>query len=91
MLGRGELDQTTAQAAAWNLSDGLSWTELAQKVKVKHLNGSVKMYFSPQQIRNAIQAVQVAVNTVEKNGKTYKSPGEELDETARREATNSLR
>jgi hypothetical protein len=90
MLGRGDLDQSTAQAAAWNLSDGLSWTELANKVKVKHLNGHVEMFFSPQHIRSAMQAVQVAMNVTSEQSKDYVSPGE-LDETARLETgTTSL-
>ncbi|MCA9216178.1 MAG: hypothetical protein KDB27_24085 [Planctomycetales bacterium] len=91
MLGRGDLDQTTAQAAAWNLSDGLSWVELANKVKVKHLNGSVEMYFSPKHIRGAMQAVQVAVNVTSEKPSDYISPGEELDKAARLEDSTVAR
>ena len=83
MLGRGELNQTTAQAAAWNLSDGLTWVELSNKVKVKHLNGQVEMFFSPQHIRGAMKAVQIAVNTASKESKDFVSPGELLDANAK--------
>jgi hypothetical protein len=62
MLGRDELDQTVAQAAAWHLSDGLSWAELAQKVRVKHLNGTVQMYFNHAQLQQATSAVQLALH-----------------------------
>lgn len=60
MLANGKLDQSTAQAAAWHLTDGLSWQQLAQKIKVKHLNGSVEMYFNGHQLRTAAQAVAIA-------------------------------
>ena len=60
MLGRGEVDQVSAQAATWHLTDGLSAKELAQKVKVKHLNGSVEMYFSPVHMQRANKIVEVA-------------------------------
>ena len=46
MLGRGEIDQVSAQAAAWHLANGLSWLELANKVKVRHLNGASELFFS---------------------------------------------
>lgn len=60
MLGARQVDQTSAQAAAWHLTDGLSWTELANKVKVKHLDGSREMYFSPAHLQQAVQIVAAA-------------------------------
>ena len=60
MLGNGKLDQATAQAATWHITDGLTWQELANKVKVKHLNGQVEMFFNPRQLQTAMQAVQFA-------------------------------
>ncbi len=79
MLGRGEIDQTSAQAAAWHLTDKLSWRELAQKVKIRHLDGRVEMYFNPAQIQRALQIVQVAAKRSETDSKSdtsKKSPGE---------------
>ncbi|MEM8678910.1 MAG: hypothetical protein AAGF97_06140 [Planctomycetota bacterium] len=61
MLGDGELDQQVAQAAAWHLTDALSWDELLAKVKVKHLNGSREYYFNRDQIAMAVSAVREAV------------------------------
>ena len=61
MLGRGEISQEIAQATSWHLTDGLSWEELANKVKVEHLDGSVEMYFSPQQIAIAMQLNQEVI------------------------------
>jgi len=50
MLGRGEIPQNAAQAAAWHSANGLSWNELASKVRIKHFDGSTEMYFSPGEI-----------------------------------------
>ena len=81
MLGRGEIDQVSAQAAAWHLSDGLTWQELAEKVKVRHLNGSVELYFSPAHIQQAVKIVQVAVQRTETAPETtVASPGDSLSQ-----------
>jgi hypothetical protein len=87
MLGLGELDQVSAQAAAWHLSDGLSWQELARKVRVQHLNGRVEMYFYPQQLTMARRAVQMAhhraaASSVASVGEAQ-SPGEQAEAEAR--------
>ena len=60
MLGYNQLDQASAQAAAWHLSDGLSWQELAGKVKIKHLSGYQQLYFNAANLNLAVQAVQEA-------------------------------
>ena len=60
MLGRGEVDQVAAQAAVWNLANGLSWEELAAKVGVKHLNGSTEPFFNAAQIQLGMKIGQVA-------------------------------
>jgi hypothetical protein len=60
MLGRGEIDQVSAQAAAWHLSDNLSWQQLAQKIKIKHLNGQTEMFFNAQHLQQALRAVRIA-------------------------------
>jgi hypothetical protein len=60
MIGRGEIDQAAAQAAVWHLTDGLSWQALARKVKIRHLDGRVELYFSPTQLQRALRVVHVA-------------------------------
>jgi hypothetical protein len=60
MLGRGQIDQTAAQAAAWHLTDNLSWQEMANKVKIQHLNGTREMYFNANQLTAAMQIVAEA-------------------------------
>lgn len=60
MLGAGQIDQASAQAAAWHYTDGLSWQELASKVGVKHLNGTVTPFFTPAEIERAMRIAGVA-------------------------------
>jgi hypothetical protein len=82
MLSRGEIDQRSAQAAAWNLQNGLSWEQLVAKIGVKHLNGSVEPYFTKVQLQRALVATKVAADRVEKATKDktipVKSPGETI-------------
>jgi len=60
MLGRGEVPQNAAQAAAWNLANGLSWGELASKDRVKHLDGSSEKFFSPAEMEVALRIANEA-------------------------------
>jgi hypothetical protein len=69
MLVRGEIDQHSAQAAAWHLQNGLSWEELAKKIGAKHLNGSVEPYFTTEQLQRAFTATRVAEERAEKASK----------------------
>lgn len=65
MLGRGEIPQSAAQAAAWHLTDGLSWAELAAKDRVRLMNGYFEKFFSPADLQVAVQAVGVAARRAE--------------------------
>ncbi len=60
MLGSGKLDQMSAQAAAWHLTDNLSWQELVQKIGATHLNGTSERYFHPNQVAMGMRYVQIA-------------------------------
>jgi len=60
MLGKNEIDQNTAQAVAWHLMDGLSWNTLASKPRVKHLNGTMELWFQPEELARAAQVVAEA-------------------------------
>lgn len=75
MLGRGEIDQTSAQAAAWHLANGMNWQELAAKIGRKHLNGTTEPYFTTAQIQRAMAFTRAAEERAEKV-KT-ESPGEQ--------------
>ena len=60
MLGRREIPQNAAQAAAWNLANGVSWNELASKDRVRLLNGYTEKFFSPDELGLATRIVEEA-------------------------------
>jgi hypothetical protein len=64
LLGQGELDTLSAQAAVWHLLAELSWDQLAAKVKIEHHDGSVEMFFAPQHIAQAIRLVSLVSQRV---------------------------
>jgi hypothetical protein len=57
-LGRGELGQKAAQAAAWHLANGLSWEKIAgiNRIESKYL-GNIK-FFQPQELTRAKEFVK---------------------------------
>ena len=59
-LGNGLVTQNTAQAAAWHLTDKMSWDDLAKKNRVesKYL-GNIR-WFSPIELRTAAAVVSEA-------------------------------
>jgi hypothetical protein len=60
LMLRGQIDQHSAQAAAWHLQNGLSWQELAEKIGIKHIDGRKEPYFLPQHLQRALAATQLA-------------------------------
>jgi hypothetical protein len=76
MLVRGEIDQASAQAAAWHLQDGLTWEQLAAKEKVHLSNGYIEMYFNRANLAVAMKAVGVAGERAKAHPSTA-SPGEQ--------------
>jgi hypothetical protein len=74
MLGAGQLDQRAAQAAAWHLNNGMSWEELSAK-RIRYANGSSRPYFSPQELRVAVEITSTAVN--EAKQRETASPGKD--------------
>ena len=80
MLGRGEVDQVSAQAAAWHLTDNLPWNQLVSKVKMRRLNGQVEMFFSPRHVQLAMQIVNVSKQrAAQRQASSDESPGETSD------------
>jgi hypothetical protein len=75
MLGRREIDQPAAQAAAWHIANGLSWQQLAEKIGVKHIGGRTEPYFSAAAIERAQHAVSQAHRRAAENP-AARSPGE---------------
>ena len=80
MMCAGMIDQHSAQAAAWNIQNGLSWEFLANKVGVKHIDGRKEPYFTAAHLERAFVAVKLAKEQAEKDSKekSQKSIGDEL-------------
>jgi hypothetical protein len=53
MLARGEIDQKSAQAAAWHVENGLTWQKLARGVGTRHLSGIFEPMFTREQLKRA--------------------------------------
>jgi hypothetical protein len=73
LLGKGKIDQRSAQAAAWHLANGMSWAELAAK-RIERLDGSSSSYFSQLEIQGGMQAANAAVE-IAKDFPRPASPG----------------
>ncbi len=69
MLGNGLTTQNTAQAAAWHLTDGMSWDQLAAKNRVESKYTGNIAFFNPFELRQA----SLLVSEVSKQNET-KSP-----------------
>ena len=61
MVGNGQVPRNSAQAAAWHLTDNLSWWELANKDRIRLSNGYFRKYFSRREIGYAIRIANEAV------------------------------
>jgi len=57
--GQGGLDRDIVQAAAWNLANGLAWTELEKMTEPVAIN-AVKPVYTSQQLRSAKQLTDEA-------------------------------
>jgi hypothetical protein len=69
LMCAGQLDQHSAQAAAWHLQNGLTWDELARKIGVKHIDGRTEPYFTSAQLQRALAGTRVAKDLAEKTPK----------------------
>jgi hypothetical protein len=73
LLGTGTLPQRVAQVAAWHLNNGMSWEQLAAK-QYHFANGTRRPYFSPNEIKAAMQLVTVATNLAEQRRNAEPQP-----------------
>lgn len=55
-LGRGEISSQVAQAAAWHLSSGLSWEQIANE-RIDHVIDEDEPYFTAAEVHAARQVV----------------------------------
>ena len=61
MLGDGQMDQRTAQIAAWHLANHMSWDELADLKVFPHFPQYTRPYFSADEIHDAMGIVTLAI------------------------------
>ena len=64
-IGYGQVTQNTAQAAAWNIMDNLSWQELAAKNRVESKYVGNIRWFSPIELRTAVAVVSECTRIAE--------------------------
>jgi hypothetical protein len=60
MLASDEISQPVSQAAAWHITDGLSWQEMLVKNRIELMDGYTERYFHPNQVAFAPKVVAVA-------------------------------
>lgn len=71
LVASRNIDSKIAQAAAWHITDKMSWDQLANK-QVKHLVGRPTPYFHPRQLQAAQQLLALAKSRAEERKKSQK-------------------
>lgn len=79
-IGTQKVDLQVAQAAAWNLSNNVSWQDLAAKAKSK-LGGRFVPYFTPAQLAKAEQMVSTSIGKARERKDDEKSEEKPVVET----------
>ena len=72
MLANDEIAQPVAQAAAWNVANGLSWRELLVKNRIERMDGSYERYFHPQHLVIAQRVTVASAQRAEARAKGLK-------------------
>lgn len=58
-IGKGEISQKVAQAAAWHIASGLTWQQLAAE-KIDHAGGDPdEPFFTPAELQAAFKVVEI--------------------------------
>ena len=76
MLGRGQISQKTAQAAAWHFNNGLTWKQLHTKQKSFAMGRIQEPYFTGRELAAAKKAAERAEQIVKESKKA--SPSDSL-------------
>jgi len=72
-VASGQLEAQSAQAAAWHITDKMSWKQLAAK-SIPHLGGRAPTpYFSAEQLHRAQQIFSTAVARVKEQTEDAKT------------------
>ena len=65
-IGKGEISQKVAQAAAWHIANGLTWQQLAAE-RIDHAGGDPdEPFFTPAELRAAFKVVEIVTQRAEK-------------------------
>ena len=64
-LGRGQVSQNIAQAAAWHIANDRSWQEPASKPRVISEYTGIEYYFNPVEIQNALRLTSMVTIAAE--------------------------
>ena len=72
MIANDEIIQPVAQAAAWNITDNLSWNKMLTMNRLERMDGYFERFFTPNQLAYAQQVVQVSVQRAELRQKMKK-------------------
>ena len=86
MVGTGQLDRASAQAAAWHISNNLSWDELANK-KYDRVGSPDTPYFTPEQLA----AARAIVSGADSRVAVRKEKGELVETKAEEPAPRTTR
>ena len=64
-IGKGEVSQKVAQAAAWHIANGLTWQQLAAE-KIDHAGGVPdEPFFTPADLQAAFRVVEIVTKRAE--------------------------
>lgn len=80
MVASGQLDEQSAQAATWHVTDKMSWEQLAAK-SIPHIGRPATPYFTPQQIARAQSIFSTAVAHVNERNEIAKTAAAKSDRT----------
>jgi hypothetical protein len=74
-IGKGEVSQKVAQAAAWHIANGLTWQQLAAE-KIDHAGGDPdEPFFTPAELQAAFKVVEIVTKRAEAAGATRSTTG----------------
>ena len=65
MIANDEIAQPVAQAAAWNITDNLSWQKMLTMNRLERMDGYFERFFTPNQLAFAQRVVAVASQRAE--------------------------
>ncbi|MBA3316277.1 MAG: hypothetical protein H0T47_23690, partial [Planctomycetaceae bacterium] len=79
LVGTGNIDTETAQAAAWHLSDGMSWAQLAN-MREERLDSLPRgPYFTPGKVNAAVSLVAIAAEKGREIAAAREQSGDETE------------